>query len=227
MSGRWAQAVRALVVRDGRLAVRRPAHTLLPLVFFLVAASLFPLGVGPEPERLRGMASGVVWVCAMLATMMSLGRLYERDHADGTLAQMVLSGHSLALFAMGKALVHWLVHGLPLVLMGPVLALALGLQGGATLGVLVVALLMGTAVLSLLGGVGAALTLGARSAGMLTLLLVVPLAVPALVFGAGAVDVTAHGGSPRAHLSLLAAVLLLALAGSPWATGAALRLAIE
>lgn len=227
MSGPLWVATRALVLRDGRLAVRRPAHTLLPLVFFVVAASLFPLGVGPEPERLRSMAAGVVWVCALLATMLSLGRLYEQDHADGTLEQLLLSGHPLAVFALGKAAVHWLVYGLPLVLMAPVLALSFGLEGVHTLGVLLLALSLGTAVLSLLGGVGAALTLGARSAGMLTVLLVVPMAVPALIFGAGAVDVAAHGGSPRAHLSLLGALLLLALAGAPWATGAALRLAID
>lgn len=216
----------ALMQRDWQLAVRRPTQALLPLVFFVVAASLFPLGVGPEPEMLRTMAPGVVWVCALLAAMLSLGSMHGQDHADGTLEQFVLSGQPLALLALAKALVHWFIHGLPLVLVSPLIALAFGLPA-TDLGVLMLSLLIGTPVISLLGGVGSALTLGVRSAGMLTVLLVLPLVIPVLIFGAGAVGTVAMGASPQAHLSLLGALLLLSLLGSPWATAAALRIALD
>lgn len=221
MSAMWA-----LMVRDWRLAARRRTEALLPLVFFVVAASLFPLGVGPEAHMLRTMAPGVVWVCALLASLLSLGGLYASDHADGSLEQLALSGQSLPALALGKAAAHWVINGLPLVLASPVLGLLFDMPAGAV-GVLMLSLLLGTPVLSLLGGVGAALTLGLRSGGMLIVLLVLPLTMPVLIFGAGAVGAWSAGLSPEGHLSLLGALLLLALLGAPWATAAALNIALD
>ncbi len=216
----------ALILRDWRLAARRRVEALLPLVFFIVAASLFPLGVGPEPQTLRTIAPGVVWVCALLASLLSLGSLYGSDFADGSLEQMLLSGRSLPGLALAKAFSHWTINGLPLVLASPVLGLLFDLPGEQLL-TLVISLLLGTPVLSLLGGVGAALTLGLRSGGMLIVLLVLPLAVPVLIFGAGAVVAVSSGLSPEGHLSLLGALLLLTVLGAPWATAAALKIALD
>lgn len=216
----------ALIHRDWQLAGRRRVEALLPLVFFIVAASLFPLGVGPESQMLRTMAPGVVWVCALLASLLSLGGLYGSDHADGSLEQMLLSGRSLAGLALAKAIAHWVVNGLPLVLASPVLGLLFDVRP-RELATLVFSLLLGTPVLSLLGGVGAALTLGLRSGGMLIVLLVLPLAMPVLIFGAGAVGAVSAGVSPEGHLSLLGALLLLTLLGAPWATAAALKIALD
>ncbi|KGM40757.1 heme ABC transporter permease [Aquabacterium sp. NJ1] len=215
-----------LILRDWRLAARRRVEALLPLVFFIVAASLFPLGVGPEPQTLRTIAPGVVWVCALLASLLSLGSLYGSDFADGSLEQMLLSGRSLPGLALAKAFSHWTINGLPLVLASPVLGLLFDLPGEQLL-TLVISLLLGTPVLSLLGGVGAALTLGLRSGGMLIVLLVLPLAVPVLIFGAGAVVAVSSGLSPEGHLSLLGALLLLTVLGAPWATAAALKIALD
>ncbi|TAK90122.1 MAG: heme exporter protein CcmB [Aquabacterium sp.] len=215
-----------LILRDWKLAMRRRVEALLPLVFFIVAASLFPLGVGPEPQTLRTIAPGVVWVCALLASLMSLGSLYGSDYADGSLEQMLLSGQSLPGLTLAKAAAHWSINGLPLVLASPILGLLFDLPGGQ-LATLVFSLLLGTPVLSLLGGVGAALTLGLRSGGMLIVLLVLPLAVPVLIFGAGAVVAVSAGLSPEGHLSLLGALLLLTLLGAPWATAAALKIALD
>lgn len=215
-----------LIIRDWKLAMRRRVEALLPLVFFIVAASLFPLGVGPEPQTLRTIAPGVVWVCALLASLLSLGSLYGSDYADGSLEQMLLSGQSLAGLTLAKAAAHWSINGLPLVLASPILGLLFDLPGGQ-LATLVFSLLLGTPVLSLLGGVGAALTLGLRSGGMLIVLLVLPLAVPVLIFGAGAVVAVSAGLSPEGHLSLLGALLLLTLLGAPWATAAALKIAMD
>lgn len=215
-----------LIIRDWKLAMRRRVEALLPLVFFIVAASLFPLGVGPEPQTLRTIAPGVVWVCALLASLLSLGSLYGSDYADGSLEQMLLSGQSLAGLTLAKAAAHWSINGLPLVLASPILGLLFDLPGGQ-LATLVFSLLLGTPVLSLLGGVGAALTLGLRSGGMLIVLLVLPLAVPVLIFGAGAVVAVSAGLSPEGHLSLLGALLLLTLLGAPWTTAAALKIALD
>lgn len=215
-----------LVQRDWRLAARRRTDALLPLVFFVVAACLFPLGVGPEANMLRTMAPGVLWVCALLAALLSLGGLYGPDHADGSLEQMLLSGQSLQVLALGKAFAHWVINGLPLVIASPVLGLLFDVNA-RELGYLTLTLLLGTPVLSLLGGVGAALTLGLRSGGMLIVLLILPLAIPVLIFGAGAVGAVSAGLSPSGHLSLLGALLLLTFLGAPWATAAALRIALD
>lgn len=214
------------VKRDLLLALRRRADVLTVFFFFLVAASLFPLGVGPETALLRAMGPGVIWVSALLAALLSLNRLFAADYADGTLEQMALSPRPLALLALGKALAHWLATGLPLTLIAPLIGVQYGMSGEALL-VLMVALLLGTPVLSLIGGIGAALTLGLRGGGALLALLVLPLYIPVLVFGAGAVEAVSGGLSAEAHFSILGALLLLALALAPLATAAALRIALE
>lgn len=215
-----------MIRRDCLLAARRRTEALLPLVFFVVAVTLFPFGVGPEPQMLRSMAPGVVWVCALLAALLSLQNLYATDYEDGSLEQMLLSKQSLLGLVVAKTLAHWLVHGLPLVLASPVVGLLFDLPA-KELATLVLSLLLGTPVLSLLGGVGAALTLGVRSGGMLLILLVLPLAIPVLIFGTGAVGAVSAGMSPEGHFSLMGAVLLLTCLGAPWATAAALRIALN
>ncbi len=216
----------AVLARDLRLAARRRIESLLPVVFFLVAVSLFPLGVGPEPQTLRQIAPGIVWVCALLATMLSVNTLYAGDFGDGSLEQMLLAPASPVALVWAKTVGHWLVTGLPLILAAPVIGLLFDLSGQA-LGTLVLGLLLGTPVLSLLGGLGAALTLGLRSGGMLLILIVLPLATPALIFGAGAVDAVESGLSATGHHSLLAALLIATALGAPWATAAALRISTE
>jgi heme exporter protein B len=215
-----------LIGRELRLANRRRFDALLPVAFFLVAASLFPLGVGPEPNTLRTIAPGIVWVCALLAAMLSLGALYTSDFADGTLEQMLICGRPAVLLAASKALSHWLLTGLPLILAAPVLGLLFDMQLPA-IATLTASLVLGTPILSLMGGVGAALTLGLRNGGVLILLLVLPLCIPALIFGAGAVAAVDAGQSPQAHLSLLGALLLLIALGAPVATAAALKISIR
>lgn len=219
-------AFRALYARDLRLALRRRVEALLPVAFFVVAISLFPLGVGPEPQVLRQIAAGVVWVSALLASMLSVAGLYSGDHGDGSLEQMLLSGQPMFLIAAAKAAAHWTVTGVPLILIAPLIGLLFDMRGSA-LATLVAALLLGTPVLSLLGGLGAALTLGLRSAGVLLILLILPLTIPALIFGAGAVGAVDAGVSASGHLSLLGALLILTGLGAPLATGFALRIALE
>lgn len=214
-----------VALRDLRLAARRRVEALLPVAFFMVAASLFPLGVGPEPETLRQIAPGVVWVCALMAAMLSLNTMYAGDHGDGSLEQMLLSQESTVLIAAGKALAHWVLTGLPLLAASPLIGLFFGMAPEA-IAVLVLTLLLGTPVLSLLGSVGAALTLGLRSGGVLILLLVLPLCIPVLIFGAGAVSALDAGLSPNGHLSILAALLLVSGLGAPLATAAALRISV-
>jgi heme exporter protein B len=216
----------AIVYRDLLLAMRRKGEVLTALFFFIIVVSLFPLGIGPEPVLLKKIAPGVLWVAALLATMLSLNRLFAADYADGTLEQLALSPTPLGLLVAGKILAHWLVSGLPLVLLAPVLGLQFDLDPSA-LGILVVALLLGTPLLSLIGAIGAALTLGVRGGGVLLSLLVLPLYVPALVFGAGAVEAYIAGLDAAGHLSLLAALLVLAVFFAPWAATAALRIALE
>lgn len=217
-------AMAALLQRDLRVALRRRADTGAVLVFFLIVVSLFPLGVGPQFELLRRLGAGVVWVAALLASMLSLARLFADDHADGTLEQLLLSPTPLALLVLAKAAAHWLASGLLLVAASPLLALQFDLEGRA-IGVLFVSLLLGTPLLSLIGAIGAALTVGLRGAGVLLGLLVLPLVSPVLIFGAGAVDAAAAGLDPGAHLSLLGAMLALALVLAPLAAAAALRIA--
>jgi heme exporter protein B len=216
----------AILRREVSLAMRQKGEVLTPLVFFVVIASLFPLGVGPESALLLRMAPGVLWVSALLAAMLSLQRLFATDYADGSLEQMALSPTPLGLLVAAKALSHFLLSGLPLVLMAPVLGLQFGLDGRA-LGILMLSLLLGTPTLSLIGSIGAALTLGVRGAGVLLSLLVLPLYIPVLIFGAGAVEADAAGLGASGHLSLLAALLVLSLFFTPLATTAALRISLE
>ncbi len=218
--------LRAIVARDLRLALRRRADIGSALFFFVIVVSLFPLGVGPEPMLLRKLAPGVLWVAALLATMLSLPRLFADDHRDGTLEQLALAPQPLGLIVLGKVIAHWLVSGLPLTLLAPVLGLQFDLSNEA-LWMLTVSLLIGTPALSGIGAIGAALTLGVRGGGVLLSLLVLPLYIPVLIFGAGAVDATVAGVGAQAHLSLLGALTLGGVFFAPWPTAAALRIALE
>lgn len=212
--------------RDLLIAARKPADVATPLVFFAIVVSLFPLGVGPEPAVLRTLAPGVLWVAALLATMLSLNRLFAADYTDGTLEQLALSPQPLTALVLAKVMAHWVTTGLPLLLLSPLLAVQLYLPTEA-LGTLLLALLLGTPVLSLIGSIGAGLTLGLRGGGVLLSLLVLPLYTPILIFGAGAVMASATGLDPEAYLSLLGAFLLVALGFAPWATAAALRISLD
>lgn len=216
----------AALKREIALGLRQKGEVLTPLVFFVVVASLFPLGVGPESALLLRMAPGVLWVSALLAAMLSLQRLFAMDYADGSLEQMALSATPMGLLVVTKALSHFLLSGLPLVLMAPILGLQFGLDGRG-LGILMLSLLLGTPTLSLIGSIGAALTLGVRGAGVLLSLLVLPLYIPVLIFGAGAVEADAAGLGAGGHLSLLAALLVLSVFFAPLATTAALRISLE
>lgn len=215
-----------LIRRDLLIALRRRAEVLTSLVFFVIVASLFPLGVGPEPALLRTMGPGIVWVAALLASMLALNRLFAGDHADGTLEQITLAPQPLVLLVLAKVAAHWLVAGLPLVIVAPLIGVQFDLGADALL-TLVAALLLGTPTLSLIGAIGAALTLGLRGGGALLSLLVLPLYVPVLIFGAGAVEAGASGLGAQAHLSVLGALLLGSMVFSPWATAVALRIAVE
>lgn len=216
-----------VVRRDLVLAMRRRADVLTTLVFFVMVVSLFPLGVGKgELGMLHKIAPGVVWVAALLASMLSLGRMFSADYLDGTLEQILLAPQSLSVLVLGKIVAHWMVSGLPLVLMAPVLGLQFGLPADQ-LGVLMLALLLGTPVLSMIGAVGAALTLGLRGGGVLVSLLVLPLCIPVLVFGSGAVAQVAGGVTYAAHLELMGALLVMATVSTPWVTAQALRISME
>jgi heme exporter protein B len=219
-------AMGGVLRRDLRLALRRKAEWLGAVFFFVLVAALFPLAIGPEPATLRLIGPGVLWVAALLASMLSLNRLFEADHQDGSLEQLALSAAPLSWLVTAKLLAHWLISGLPLVLLSPLLGLQFGLRPEA-LGILALTLLIGTPVLSLLGAIGAALTLGVRGGGVLQSLLLLPLYVPVLVFGTGAVDAQMRGLGAEAHVSVLLALLLGSAAFSPWACAAALRLALE
>jgi heme exporter protein B len=219
-------ALRATAHRDLLAALRHRADLLTTLIFFAIVASLFPLGVGSDTALLRVMGPGVVWVAALLASMLALARLFASDYADGTLEQLALAPHSLTLLVLAKIAAHWLATGLPLVVIAPLLGLQFDLSADAQL-VLLASLLLGTPTLSLIGAVGAALTLGVRGGGALLSLLVLPLYVPVLIFGAGAVEATAAGLGAAAHLSLLGALLLVALVFAPWATAVSVRIAVE
>ncbi len=216
--------LRSIVSRDLRLAMRRRGDVFNQLVFFVIVVTLFPLGAGPEPNLMRAMAPGIVWVAALLAAMLSLNRIFAADHADGTLEQMLVSAHPLSIVVAGKVLAHWMVSGLPMALLAPLLGLQFDLPQ-QSLAVLALSLLIGTPVLSLIGAVGAALTLGVRGGGILLALLVLPLYIPVLIFGAGGVAAAASGMSAMPHLSLLGAVLALSCVVAPWAACAALRIA--
>jgi heme exporter protein B len=220
------KALFCMVRRDLLLAFRRRSDVLTTLFFFIIVVTLFPLGVGAEPGLLRSMAPGILWVAALLASMLALGRLFALDYADGTLEQMLLSAEPLTIIVIGKVIAHWIISGLPLVLLAPVLAVQFDLPADA-IGILFLSLLLGTPVLSLIGAIGAALTLGVRGGGVLVSLLVLPLYIPVLIFGAGAVGAQASGVGAAAHLLLLGGAFAGSLALAPWATAAALRISME
>jgi heme exporter protein B len=216
-----------IVRRDITLALRRRTEVLTTLFFFVIVASLFPLGVGAEKQLLGFLGPGVVWVAALLASMLALERLFASDYADGTLEQMLLTPQPLSVLVLGKVFAHWLLTGVPLVVVAPLLGLQYGLDGTA-LAVMALALLLGTPVLSLVGAIGAALTLGLRGGGILLSLLILPLYIPVLIYGSGAVTVSAIDlADVRPFLALLGAFLVLALAFAPLATAAALRISLE
>ncbi len=218
--------LRSVLLRDLTLASRRRGDWLTTLAFFVVVSSLFPLSIGSEPELLRRIGPGVLWVAATLASLLSLSRLFDDDHRDGSLEQLVLSPAPLTALVLGKTAAHWLVYGVPLLLVTPLLGLQFHLSGAA-IGVLVVSLLLGTPVLSLLGAAGAALTLGLRGGGVLLALLILPLYVPALIFGTGAVAAATAGTGAEAHLSLLGAFLLITFTVAPWIAAASLKVSLE
>jgi heme exporter protein B len=215
-----------LLARDLRLVWRRPGDVGVVLAFFVVAVVLFPLGIGPETNTLTRIAAGVLWCAALFAALLSLERLFASDYEDGTLDLLLLGPWPLELAALAKCAAHWIVTGLPLSLLAPLLGVAFGLDA-KSLFILFVTLLVGTPALSLTGGLAAALTLGARKSGALLALLALPLCVPTLIFGAGSVEALAMGEGIVTHVAILAALALVALATMPWAIAAALRQAGE
>ena len=221
-----SEALRGVVRRDLLLAMRRRSDVAMSVFFVVIVASLFPLGVGPEAAVLRMIGPGVLWVTALLACLLSLGRLFTADYLDGVLEQTALIPQPLAVLVVGKVFAHWVISGLPVVLLSPLLGLQFGLSGDS-LWVLTLSLLLGTPTLSMIGAIGAALTLGLRGSGLLVALLVLPLFVPVLIFGAGAVTSSLAGIGSEANLSLLGACFLLSFALAPWATAVALRIALE
>ena len=220
------KVMRGMIRRDLTLAWRRRSDVFTALLFFVIVASLFPLGIGPEPQLLRAIGPGVVWVAALLASMLALSRLFAADYADGTLEQMLLAATPLSVIVIAKVIAHWLAANLPLVLIAPLLGLQFGLPADA-LSVLAFALALGTPSLSLIGAIGAALTLGLRGGGVLLALLVLPLYAPVLILGSLAVEATAAGLSAQPYLLLLAALSLAVLSLAPWAVSAALRISYE
>jgi len=220
------RAFTLLLKRDLTLAIRHRAEILNPLLFFVLVTSLFPLGIGADPKLLQAVGPGVIWVAALLAALLSLEGIFRSDFEDGTLEQFLLSSHPVSVLVLAKVLAHWLITGLPLLVISPLLGVLLGLPGDAII-ILLVTLALGTPVLSLIGAVGVALTVGLRKGGMILSLLVLPLYVPLLIFAASAVDTAAAGLHVTAHLSLISALLLLALSLSPLATAAALRISLS
>jgi heme exporter protein B len=220
------EVIRTIINRDLTLAMRRRSDVMTTLFFFVIVVSLFPLGIGPELDTLRQIAPGVFWVAALLASMLALEKLFAADFEDGTLEQMLLTPQPVFILVLAKVFAHWLITGVPLVLLSPLLGLQYDLAA-ETLGVLLLSLLLGTPALSLIGAIGAALTLGLRGGGVLVSLLVLPLYIPVLIFGAGAVEANVSGLGETGHLLMLGAILLLALVAAPLATSAALRISAE
>lgn len=218
--------IRLVIARDLRLAVRHWDQVIQPLIFFAIITTLFPLAISPALDELRRIAPGVVWVAAMLASLLALESLFRPDVEDGTMEQWVLAGQPLSLLLLAKVVTHWLLTGLPLVLMSPLVATALGMPSSVW-PVLMATLALGTGSLSMLGGVGAALTVGVRRGSVLLALLVLPLEMPVLIFGARAVDLAMQGEAVAGPLNLLAAVLLFFVSLGPFAMAAAMRVSVE
>lgn len=216
----------AIIRRDLILALRRRSEIANPLFFFVLVITLFPLGVGAKPHLLQAIAPGIIWVSALLAAMLSLDSLFRSDFDDGSLEQMLLSPHPLSILILGKIFAHWLVTGLPLLVIAPLLAVFLGMPSQA-LGVLLLTLLLGTPVLSLIGAIGVALTVGLRRGGMILSLLVLPLYVPVLIFASNAVDMAGVGLPVSAQINILLSMLLMAVVLAPWPTAAALKMSMN
>ncbi|MDW7748590.1 heme exporter protein CcmB [Halomonas sp.] len=219
-------AIRATLKRDLVLMMRRRSEVLNPLVFFALVITLFPIGISPDPELLATIAPGLLWVAALLAALLSLDSLFRSDYDDGSLEQLLLSPQPLPALALAKVAVHWLLTGLPLALMAPLLGIMLSLPAGSY-AVLALSLALGSASLSLIGAIGAALTVGLSRGGVLLSLLVLPLYIPVLIFGAGAVQAAILGNGVSAHLAILGALLAVALSLAPWAIAASLRISIN
>lgn len=218
-----AHACAWIVKRDLLLFWRHRAEAANPVLFFFVIALIFPLGLGPEPQMLQSVGPGVIWIAALLATLLSLEAVFRSDLEDGSLEQLLLSPHPLTLLVMAKILSHWLTAGLPLLLLAPILGLQFGIAG-YTLGVLLLTLILGTPALSLMGAIGVALTAGLRAAGILATLLLLPLYVPILIFATGATAAANRGLAWGPQLYMLGALLMLAITLAPLAAAAALRI---
>lgn len=208
------------------LAFRRPSEIFNPLLFFLIVVALFPLGIGPDPKQLQQFAPGIMWIVALLATLMAAESLFRSDYEDGSLEQMILAPQPLYLSSLAYVIAHWLITGLPLTLMSPIFAVMLQLPGQAA-GVLVLSMGLGTAILSLVGSIGAALTVSLKRGGILISLIIMPLYVPVLIFGSGAVQFAALGNDPSPQLLLLGGMLSMAVALAPFAIAAGLRISVD
>ncbi|MGZ4956253.1 heme exporter protein CcmB [Methylobacter sp.] len=221
-----SRAFFAVIRRDLVLALRRRSEIANPLLFFILVITLFPLGIGAQPHLLQAIAPGIIWVSALLAAMLSLDSLFRSDFDDGSLEQMLLSPHPTSVLVLGKIVAHWLVTGLPLLIVAPLLAVFLGMPNHA-LGILLLTLLLGTPVLSLIGAIGVALTVGLRRGGMILSLLVLPLYVPVLIFAGNAVQMAGGGLPVDAQINILIAILLMALVLAPLPVAAALKMSIN
>ncbi|MEQ9544913.1 MAG: heme exporter protein CcmB [Marinobacter sp.] len=220
------RAMKAVFMRDLKAAFRQRQDLLNPLLFFIMVVTLFPLGVSPEVSFLQQAGSGILWVAALLSVLLSLDHLFRHDYDDGTLEQLVLQPQPLFLLVLAKVAAHWVLTGLPLVLLAPVLGIMVHLDGNS-IGVLCLTLLIGTPVLSLIGAIGAALTLGLRSAGVLLSLLIIPLYIPVLIFGTGTVAAAGDGAPVGGYVALMGAFLVLAVTLAPFASAAALRISLS
>jgi heme exporter protein B len=216
----------AIIRRDLVLALRRRSEIANPLLFFILVITLFPLGIGAQPNLLKAIAPGIIWVSALLAAMLSLDSLFRSDFDDGSLEQILLSPHPASILVLAKIIAHWLVTGLPLLIIAPLLAIFLGMPGHS-LGTLLLTLLLGTPVLSLIGAIGVALTVGLRRGGMILSLLVLPLYVPVLIFASNAVEIAGSGLPVNAQINILISILFMALVLAPWPTAAALKMSIN
>ena len=219
-------AFTAIVRRDLVLAMRRRSEAANPVLFFILVITLFPLGIGAQPKLLQAIAPGIIWVSALLATMLSLDSLFRSDFDDGSLEQILLSPYPASVLVLGKIAAHWLTTGLPLIIVSPLLAVFLGMPN-QSLSILLLTLLLGTPILSLIGAVGVALTVGLRRGGMILSLLVLPLYVPVLIFASNAVDMASMGLPVNAQINILISMLLMALVLTPWPTAAALKMSIN
>ena len=219
------RAFSLLLWRDLLLAYRRRTEMINPLLFFVLVTALFPLGIGANPELLRNIAPGIIWVAALLAAILSLDSVFRSDFDDGSLEQFLISAQPLSVLVLAKVIAHWLITGLPLLIVAPLLGLLLDLPGPSIV-TLMLTLLLGTPVLSMIGAVGVALTVGLRRGGVILSLLVLPLYIPVLIFAANAVETSGAGLPITAHLSLLSALLVLSLSLTPLATAAALKISL-